>query len=105
MLAIDTNTPRTTTPDQLDAPTDPNIRFPKCNDTAVSAKKSALVKPSEAQTARNLYCVDYLKVHPKTTAAEFKVVWDTAVPGTVKQSYNPKSHVNKSKWKAMSNSN
>ncbi|KAF9492725.1 hypothetical protein BDN71DRAFT_1432982 [Pleurotus eryngii] len=105
MLSIDTNAPRTTTPDQLDAPTDPDACFPKCNDAAVSAKRSAPVKPSEAQTARNLYCVDYLKIHPTTTAAEFKVVWDTAVPDAVKQSYNPKSHINKSKGKAMTDSN
>ncbi|KAF9495304.1 hypothetical protein BDN71DRAFT_1506858 [Pleurotus eryngii] len=73
----------------------------QCTDAAVSAKKSALVKPSEAQIARNLYCVDYLKVHPKTTAAEFKVVWDMAVPDIVKQSYNLKSRIIKSKRKAM----
>ncbi|KAF9495138.1 hypothetical protein BDN71DRAFT_1431254 [Pleurotus eryngii] len=52
-----------------------------------TTKKRTPVKPNSSSTLRNLYLIDYIKYYPDTTAAEYKVVWDSLVSAEVKQEY------------------
>ncbi|OBZ71541.1 hypothetical protein A0H81_08964 [Grifola frondosa] len=46
-------------------------------------KKLTWMRPSTSTTARNLFAKDYLKVHPKTTVAQFNDIFKALDPATV----------------------
>ncbi|KAF9488524.1 hypothetical protein BDN71DRAFT_1512992 [Pleurotus eryngii] len=62
-------------------------RFPPTLQGTATTKKRTPVKPNSSSTLRNLYLIDYIKYYPDTTAAEYKVVWDSLVSVEVKQEY------------------
>ncbi|KAF7979643.1 hypothetical protein HWV62_41609 [Athelia sp. TMB] len=52
------------------------------------ASSTKPMRPTKTNTARNLYAIEYLKKHPKTTTAEFKIIWNE-LDLAVKKEYQP----------------
>ncbi|KJA17080.1 hypothetical protein HYPSUDRAFT_206534 [Hypholoma sublateritium FD-334 SS-4] len=61
-------------PVSTDPPAAPGSALPPSSIMSAPKKGGKLMQPSNANTPRNLFAIDYLKDHP-ITSAEFKIVW------------------------------